>query len=328
VFRFRPLLGCALALAVVLPACGALQRPAIDVHGVAIDDATVKATLPESQVLTSLLQQQCGTQLPGEPSHSPCVRYTVGFLIQRQIVRAYAQEHDIAVQPDDVRLTIAAIEHQFGPDQVRQLLKTHGVSQAEFERLISEQLLVGKVEQAVASSAISEGQLRAEYRRERARFTLLHAAHILVNTKQEADRISDQVTPQNFADLAKKYSIDKGSAASGGDLGTVPVGQLDPTFVNAALALQPGQISAPVHTQFGWHIIRLISKKTSPYASVRSQLLQELSGPVVQTWFRDQLADVHVDPRYGRLDPATGQIVPIDTTSTALPSPTATPTGL
>ncbi len=293
-------------------------------HGVAIDDDTVKATVPEARVLTSLLRQPCGTQLPGEPSHSPCVRYTVGFLIQQQIVRAYAQAHHIAVRPVEVRRTLAAVRQRLGPDQLRQLLRQYGVSESGFEGLIREQILVGKVQQAVADAAVSEQRLRAEYRRQRSRFTLLHAAHILVSSQQVADRISAQVTPQNFADLAKRYSIDKGSAAKGGDLGTIPVGQLDADFVRAALALQPGEISKPVQTQFGWHIIRLISVKTAPYASVRSQLQQELAGPAVQKWFLDQVAGVKVNPRYGRLDPATGQVVPLNSTSTALPGPSST----
>jgi hypothetical protein len=316
---------CVLALAVALTACGgAFQRPAVEVHGVTIDDDTVKTTVPEVKVLTSLLRQQCGTPVPGESSHSPCVRFTVGFLIQQQIVRAYAQAHHIAVRPYEVRRTLTAIEQRLGPDQVRQLLTQYGVSRSEYEGLIREQLLVGRVQQAVADAAVSEQRLRAEYQRERSRFTLLHAAHILVNSQQEADRISAQVTPQNFAELAKRYSIDKGSAAKGGDLGTIPVGQLDADFVRGALALQPGEISKPVRTQFGWHIIRLISVKTAPYASVRSQLQQELAGPAVQKWFVDQVAGVTVNPRYGRLDPSTGQVVPLDSTSTALPSPSST----
>jgi parvulin-like peptidyl-prolyl isomerase len=296
----------------------------VDVHGYAIDDDAVKAAIPEAKVLTSLLRQQCGTPVPGEASHGPCVRYTVGFLIQQQIVRAYAQAHHIAVRPYEVQRTLKAIEQQLGPDQLRQLLGQYGVSESEFEGLIREQVLVGKVQQAVADAAVSEQRLRSEYQRQRPRFTLLHAAHILVNSQQEADRISAQVTPQNFADLAKRYSIDKGSAAKGGDLGTIPIGQLDADFVRGALALQPGEISKPIHTQFGWHIIKLISVKTAPYASVRSQLQQELAGPAVQKWFLDQVAGVTVNPRYGRLDPATGQVVPLDSTSTALPTPSST----
>lgn len=63
------------------------------------------------------------------------------------------------------------------------------------------------------------------------------------------------LTPVNFASVAQKESKDPGSASHGGDLGAFERGQMVPGFEQALLALKPGQISQPVHTQFGWHII-------------------------------------------------------------------------
>jgi hypothetical protein len=312
-------------LAVGLTACGdAYHRPAAVVHGVDITDQTVKETTPSARVLTTLLRRSCGTQAPGEPARSPCLRYTVAFLIQRAIVRAYAVQHDLRVRPYEVERTIDRVRNQNGTEQVQAILDQFGVDEADFEALVREQLLVGRVQEAVASDAVGEDQLRAAYRRQRADFTLLHAAHILVPTRTQAQRIAEQVTPENFEELAKRFSIDKVSAEQGGDLGTIPVGQLDSDFVRGALALQPGEISEPVQSRFGWHIIRLLSVRTASFESVRDQLLQQLQGPAIETWFLDQLRDgVEVNPRYGRLDPRTGDVVPLDSTATALPSPSA-----
>src|SRR5205807_5073589 len=128
--------------------------------------------------------------------------------------------------------------------------------------------------------------------------------HTLVHNQRAAVKIAARATPQTFAALARRYSKDPGSASRGGDLGTTPATQLDPTFVQAALSLRPGQISGPVHTQFGWHVIMLLSARRIPFAQARRRLVGELAGPPFTSWLRRQYASgaVDVNPRYGRFD--------------------------
>lgn len=91
--------------------------------------------------------------------------------------------------------------------------------------------------------------------------TEAHAAHILVGTKAEADKIeADIKAGKSFEDEAKAMSKDS-SAANGGDLGWFKKGDMVPEFGDAVFALKPGQISAPVKTQFGWHVIKLIATR-------------------------------------------------------------------
>ena len=80
-------------------------------------------------------------------------------------------------------------------------------------------------------------------------------SHILVPTKAEAEKIRAEVTPQNFAQLAREDSTDTTTKDKGGDLGALVKGQFVPEFDKAAFALKDGEISEPVKTQFGWHII-------------------------------------------------------------------------
>ena len=84
----------------------------------------------------------------------------------------------------------------------------------------------------------------------------VHARHILVPTEAEAKDIEDQLKKgADFATLAKEKSKDPG-AADGGDLGYFTKDQMVPEFSDVAFKLDKGQISDPVHTQFGWHIIQ------------------------------------------------------------------------
>lgn len=82
--------------------------------------------------------------------------------------------------------------------------------------------------------------------------------------QQLAFRIRDSILKGgSFADFARRYSGDPGSAANGGDLGFVEKGKFVAAFEAAAFALEPNQISDPVETPFGWHIIQLIDKSPS-----------------------------------------------------------------
>ena len=103
----------------------------------------------------------------------------------------------------------------------------------------------------------------------------VHARHILVPTEQEAKDIEAQLKGgADFATLAKEKSKDPG-AANGGDLGYFTKDQMVPEFADAAFKLDKGQISDPVHTQFGWHIIKVEDKRIKPtptFDQVKPQL--------------------------------------------------------
>jgi peptidyl-prolyl cis-trans isomerase D len=133
----------------------------------------------------------------------------------------------------------------------------------------------------------------------------VHATHILVKTegkdeqavKKRAEALLAQVKAgANFAELAKKESEDEGSMANGGDLGFFGKGRMVPEFETAAFALQPGQTSELVRSQFGFHIIRVLDKKaatTQPLDAVRPQIQEQLA---------QQLADQQIADRARQLE--------------------------
>ena len=103
----------------------------------------------------------------------------------------------------------------------------------------------------------------------------VHARHILVETEDEAKKVADELKKgADFAELAKKTSKDPG-AADGGDLGFFTKDQMVPEFSAVAFALEPGKISDPVKSQFGWHVIKVEEKrnrKAPDFEQVKPQI--------------------------------------------------------
>src|SRR6202795_674000 len=103
----------------------------------------------------------------------------------------------------------------------------------------------------------------------------VHARHILVETEDEAKAVKEELNKgADFAELAKKKSKDPG-ASDGGDLGFFTKDQMVPEFSTVAFALEPGKISDPVKSQFGWHIIKVEekpSRKDPDFEQVKAQI--------------------------------------------------------
>ncbi len=109
----------------------------------------------------------------------------------------------------------------------------------------------------------------------------VHARHILVSDDATLAKVQEELKAgKSFDVVAKEYSTDPGSALNGGDLGEFPRGVMVPEFEKAAFDLKnPGDVSEPVKSQFGWHIIKLeehIPESPTAFEQVKSQIMQEL----------------------------------------------------
>ena len=160
--------------------------------------------------------------------------------------------------------------------------------------------------QREAVDAIKDSELKARYDKELAKLKPveeIHARHILVKTKEEADGIIKELDGgADFQALAKARSSGP-SAAEGGDIGFVGPEQMPPAFGKAAYALAVGKYTeTPVETPFGWHVIQLIEKRAQPqpaFDKVKDKILEvmmrEKYTALVQS-ARSRLKVVYVDP--------------------------------
>ena len=148
---------------------------------------------------------------------------------------------------------------------------------------------------------------RAYYDAHKNDFASACVSHILVPTQEQADSIRARIANgEDFAAIAKAESQDTQSAAKGGDLGC-DINQdtgFVPEFLLAVFNQPVGDVGAPVHTQFGYHLIKVTSRTVPPYDQVKGQARQKLvsSGQEkLLTWLQDTVnkAKIEINPKYG-----------------------------
>lgn len=165
--------------------------------------------------------------------------------------------------------------------------------------------------QRIAAEAVTEEALQAAYDtrfKDAAPQTEYHAAHILVATAEEAEKLkADLAGGADFAELAKAHSTDTGSGAAGGDLGWFGLGQMVKPFEEAVVAAKVGEVTAPVQSDFGYHLILVQETRIAEKPSLemmRDELAAEIENAAIKAKL-DELTKSATITREGEgLDPA------------------------
>ncbi|MFG1461509.1 peptidylprolyl isomerase [Xanthobacter sp. DSM 24535] len=152
----------------------------------------------------------------------------------------------------------------------------------------------------------------------------VHARHILVDTEAKAKEIAAKARAgEDFAKLAKENSKD--SAEDGGDLGYFTKEQMVPEFADAAFKLEKGQISDPVKSQFGWHVIKLEDKRTKPVPTFE-QVSDQIDQYLVRKAQGDLVTKLRAEAKIERTTPPAapaGAAPAVGTPAPAAPAPAA-----
>jgi peptidyl-prolyl cis-trans isomerase C len=180
------------------------------------------------------------------------------------------------------------------PDTVQQIEQ-----QTELDR--QNILAMAYVQDYTKNHPISEDTLKQEYESLKVKLgnTEYKVAHILVSSEDEAKAIEAQLKKKGkFENIAKEKSKDPGSSEHGGDLGWNVPSNFVPPFADAMTHLKKGQISAPVQSQFGWHIIKLEDTRSlnvPPFEQVKPNLMQRLQQQSVQKVIADLRKDAKIE---------------------------------
>ncbi len=157
------------------------------------------------------------------------------------------------------------------------LLKNQGFSLGSLKRMISDEIVVQKMTQKIKGDVkVTPDDMRE-----------IRVQHILIkeSDKKLAEQVLDKAKKgQDFASLAKEYSIDPGTASNGGDLGFFPKGAMVKEFEDAAFALKPGEISGLVKTPYGYHIIKMDESRLRRNVK-QDELLEQKRQNVFNQWF-------------------------------------------
>ena len=131
----------------------------------------------------------------------------------------------------------------------------------------------------------------------------VQARHILVSSEAAAQKLAERVAAgEDFAQLAKENSGDAGSKEQGGMLGFFGKGQMVPQFEEAAFTLKKGEVSKPVQSQFGWHIIKVEDRRQKPPPTF-DEVKDRLIGSMVQSKAQNIAGELRSKAKIDYVDP-------------------------
>lgn len=243
--------------------------------------------------------------VPGTPQYTTMRNQVIAYLVQINELGQQAKKEDVSVSDAEVTTYISNLAKTNYGGSMKKLTKTlkaQGLSIDLAKKEVHTNLLAQKIHTKVTSTAkVTLADEQSYYHTNIANYqtaaqTTRSVRHILVATKALADTIEGEVTNANFARLAKKYSTDTGSASQGGKMDAIK-GQLVKPFEDVAFSLKTGEISAPVKSTYGWHIIQALGPvqttkaHTATFAeeepSIKAALVQQTSDKLWQQWLAD-----------------------------------------
>ena len=180
-----------------------------------------------------------------------------GEAVIQELVYEKVLSENYAVTDKEVTAKFDELKAQMG-DNFQMALQSSGYkTEDDFKRALKLNMLQEKA--AISDIKVTDKELQEAYKNAKPE---IKARHILVADEKTAKEVEAKLDKgEDFAKLAKEYSTDTGSAKNGGDLGWFGAGKMVPEFEEAAYKLKKNEISEPVKSQYGYHIIQLLDKK-------------------------------------------------------------------
>jgi parvulin-like peptidyl-prolyl isomerase len=314
-YRLIPLIAAALAgltLAVFAAGCGS-SKTAIGAN----DVATVGNHTITKERFDALVAQACASYkaqkrpcpTPGTRGYATFRDSAMKYLIRLAEFEQKASDLNINVTDQDVDKRLQMVKTQyFGQggkcdakceQKYQKQLKIQNLTEAKVRADIRASVVQNKLYEKVTHDiSVSDKEINDYYKKNQRQYVQpasRDVRHILVKTKALADQVYQQLKHgANFAQLAKKYSQDPGTKNSGGKL-TIQKGRQVPQFDNVAFSLKTRELSQPVRSQYGWHIIQALTPVKKAQATpisqvrqaIRQQLLQQKKQQAMSKWVND-----------------------------------------
>ena len=279
-----------------------------------INDGQITTREFEEQ-FSSFLQQQQQQQGELAAHHYLALRSNVlDNLVEQELIQQEAEQKGFVdeVSDEDIENEIDEIIAQGmvgSRDELEQALQYSGITMEEFNEQMKAQLAMQKMaEEKLAEAEISDEEIAEKIEEQGSE--RVAASHILISTQErsetEAEEIINEVAErldagEEFAELAQEYSDDP-SAQQGGDLGEFGPGEMVPEFEAAAFALEEGEISDPVRSDFGYHLIQLNQKLelsedelAEQEDQIRNRIVNEREQQIIRDWLEELKAEAEIE---------------------------------
>ena len=320
------------------------QKPAADAKPIELPEvvATVNGkdiTRTQLQDIFNAAVQSSGMNVADLSSAQQLGGYTqlLNDLIDRQLLLDAASKEEIT--SEDVEAEIKKFKSQFPDEAIFDTqMKQAGMTPEKLQSDVREELKIRRwMESQVKTPDVTDADAKSFYESNLKEFEqpeTVKASHILfmvdadaapevVKEKQEAAQKAAARAKggEDFTTLAKELSEEPGAKESGGDLGFFPKDRMVPEFANAAFAANLNDISEPVKTQFGWHVIKVTDKKaagTVPFDEVNNQITSYLKSTRQREAVQKVMKDLKDSAKIQTFLPA---VEPAATAPAAAPQP-------
>lgn len=220
--------------------------------------ATVNGTAIEKDALYEQMVKTSGAE-------------ALEVMISDEIIRQEAKKADITVTQDEIDAEMAVYEENYGgAEGLASAIETSGMTMEDLENEMETYL---KIEKLIGPNIeITDEAIQTYFEENKAALgqsAEVEASHILTETKEQAEEVAKKLADGgDFAKLAAEYSIDTATAENGGELGSFGEGEMAAEFEKAAFAMKPNEISEPVETEFGFHVIKVTGKTEAAEATL------------------------------------------------------------
>ncbi|WP_025640730.1 peptidylprolyl isomerase [Schnuerera ultunensis] len=225
-------------------------------------------------------------------------------LIVNKIILLESEKQNIQISEDEIKEQIdKMVETIGGQEAYESALQYYGFSEDELRKDIEMNLYLTKLLEP--EIPITDEEMKDYFKENKDSFNQMEevkASHILVETEETALEVKEKLSKgESFEELAKEYSTDTSNSQQGGDLGFFGRGRMVTEFEETAFSLGIGEVSDPVKTDFGYHIIKVEDKKEAKEANyeeskdkIKEILFQEKFQGAYDTWIQNKLEEYEI----------------------------------